>query len=300
MNSDYQNVKHQHKFIEISAEREKQHKWPLNEGDQETIGLDAKDMLEKYEQSFFFDLSTELTTVLDKTNYSNADRELLKPPFDNIILNIDRSFKGPMIEEDLVKQRVGNNYAPWILEEKNWEITSIYIQRLTKEQKKQHGIDPEKEIFALFTILKDPDTGQPRDLYEVTGIGDESWEEPTTVNQYISNIVTNFLLFMNQSEVEYRVRERTDKNRERRRDKGKTPLPNDAKVEVSGEIKLYLDKVQETDTDIEHEHRYWVRGHWRTLRDEDHWGDKAGEKVWVKPHIRGEGPLIDKEYELKS
>lgn len=296
--TDYQNVKEHYDIIAATAQQRPMMEMPVATGNKKDTLISVSEMKTNFENAFFFDLSEELTTVLDKTNYSNADRELLKAPFDHMILNIDREFQGQMLKKDLAEERVGENYAPWVIKDANWKVKTVYIEKMEDWRKENMDADEDQTVLMLFSILENTETGKKRDLYEVTGVGDEDWDEPETVNQFVSNIVTNFLLFMNQPEVKYQVRKRDQKNRRKRKKKGKRPLPNDAKVQVSGEIERYLEKVKEAETDIEHEHRYWVRGHWRVLRDEDHWGDKAGEKVWVKPHIRGEGPLIEKDYEL--
>jgi len=44
-------------------------------------------------------------------------------------------------------------------------------------------------------------------------------------------------------------------------------------------------------------HKFWVRGHWRTLRDEARWTKKLNMRVWVRPFIKGFGELIEKHYE---
>jgi len=51
---------------------------------------------------------------------------------------------------------------------------------------------------------------------------------------------------------------------------------------------------------IDYSHKFWVRGHWRTLKNEKRYKDSVGKKMWIKPFIKGKGILIDKKYELKK
>ena len=51
-------------------------------------------------------------------------------------------------------------------------------------------------------------------------------------------------------------------------------------------------------TDFTYTHRFWVRGHFRVLKDKK-WKKSQGKKIWIVPFIKGEGVLIKKEYNVK-
>jgi hypothetical protein len=48
-------------------------------------------------------------------------------------------------------------------------------------------------------------------------------------------------------------------------------------------------------------HAWSVRGHWRTLRDPEHWRpENVGKKIWVPNYKKGKGILFEKHYELDA
>lgn len=106
--------------------------------------------------------------------------------------------------------------------------------------------------------------------------------------------------FINSPNLEYvknRDRDIGDKGNRKRVRKGKMPSPSHSVVTVDGQTKRYLDEVrQREDEDLRSLH--WVRGHFRVLRDEDYWGERAGDRIWVRPHMKGDGDLIEQEYQV--
>ena len=69
------------------------------------------------------------------------------------------------------------------------------------------------------------------------------------------------------------------------------------KIKVTGETKVYLDGISER-LNKKHSHTYWVRGHWRILKAE-RYKENIGQRIWVRPHLRGRGHLIQKDYEVE-
>jgi len=115
----------------------------------------------------------------------------------------------------------------------------------------------------------------------------------------IQTFICNFLDFLNDSEVELRTYERSEKNRERRIKNGKMPIPPINFIRVTGKLKIYQDSLSEG-IHFSYSYKFWVRGHFRRLRDEERYGEQTGKRIWIKPYIKGKGILKDKSYKLKK
>ena len=323
MHSDYEDVKKQFSIIHGIADEYSKIEIPIyfTDSTPKDYFMDRKSMpyptqrlANSFLNAFYFNPDDEVIFTLDKTNYDAGDTSFLKMPFDNMIINVDADFEGQYMTDARAENTEGelNEDSDMFMdadntEESKFTLKTVFISRLMEYKQPERegqemveGNSPDGQMMVLHALYYHHGLDKYATSVEVLGLESSDWDEPNSFKQFTHNIVNNFLIFLNQPEVDYRSRERSRKNMQKRVKKGKVPLPNDAKVQVSGEIKRYLDKVSDMDTDIEHSHRYWVRGHWRTLRDEEHWGDEAGKQVWVKPHIRGEGVLIEKDYELES
>ena len=114
----------------------------------------------------------------------------------------------------------------------------------------------------------------------------------------ISNIVNSFLCFVNSPDIEYIVKTDSLRDTEIRRRKGKPPRPTIANIILTNPLKRYIYK-QEHGEKMVYSHRFWVRGHWRTYQNK-RYKNMYGKKQWIKPHIKGEGLLIPKKYELRG
>jgi len=115
----------------------------------------------------------------------------------------------------------------------------------------------------------------------------------------IKNLIFNFILFLNNPEVQVVEVVRTAKNDEKRIRKGKLPLPCSSKIYLTGMLRQYVDKLNSGGS-FNYSHRFWVRGHYRTLHDINMYKDKVGTRIWIMPFVKGEGILIDKTYRLKK
>jgi len=114
----------------------------------------------------------------------------------------------------------------------------------------------------------------------------------------ISLFICNFLDFLNTPDIELVTVEHTKEQNEKRIKKGKPPIPPQIFVRVTGKLKIYLDKLN-SGAHFSYSHRFWVRGHFRTLRSEK-WVNKRGTKIWIFPFIKGQGVLVNKIYEVKK
>jgi hypothetical protein len=113
----------------------------------------------------------------------------------------------------------------------------------------------------------------------------------------LDNILKNFLIFINDPDVEFVEIKRTEKTNERRIRQGKQPLPSSTKIKLNGKLKKYI----EHDVTInrrKYQNSFWIRGHWRRLNS-DHFINKKGTKIWIPPYVKGHGPLLKQMYSLE-
>ena len=143
------------------------------------------------------------------------------------------------------------------------------------------------------------------------------------VNKYVRKLqeyIANAISFLNSEDIRISVHERTNKNRERRIRENKVPIPSYNKIEIVGYLRKYLDKVESQGIGNKLTHRFWVRGHFRHfwnakydvlykkykngelrgIEGKQYLMDNSGAlKLWIYPYIKGDGILIEKQYELK-
>jgi hypothetical protein len=115
----------------------------------------------------------------------------------------------------------------------------------------------------------------------------------------LRNLVMNSLFLVNDPLVKVIELQHSNSSNQRRLEKGKIPIPNRSIIRLTGELKVYADKIEKSGAlDNGFNYRFWVRGHWMNFRAERYVNMK-GKKTWVPPYIKGEGPLIEKRYDMK-
>lgn len=119
--------------------------------------------------------------------------------------------------------------------------------------------------------------------------------EKKLIKQYICNVLD----FINQPEVDIIKVERSKEQNLKRIKRGKLSVNIDLEVKIHGRLKIYLDKLISSGK-LNYSHKFWVRGHFRTLRNEERYKDKTGTKIWIPPYIKGEGILTNKEYDVEK
>ena len=91
-----------------------------------------------------------------------------------------------------------------------------------------------------------------------------------------------------------------DKQRNIKRIKrGKMAIPGRMVIKLTGDLKIYMNNVNSNKGLWSYSHKFWVRGHYRTLRHPK-WGDKVGHRTWILPYVKGQGILIDKRYKIEG
>ncbi len=110
--------------------------------------------------------------------------------------------------------------------------------------------------------------------------------------------ICNFLDFLNNPEVELLEIDRTKEQNARRVKKGKYPIRQLQDINLTGKLKIYLENMQ-SDNSFNYSYRFWVRGHFRILKNK-RYGVHIGKKKWILPYIKGDGILVNKNYNVKS
>jgi hypothetical protein len=115
--------------------------------------------------------------------------------------------------------------------------------------------------------------------------------------KFLKTFLMNFILFVNDPEVEVIEHTRDVKNIQRRIKLGKMILPSSKKVRIIGRLKVYMDGIRKSLIGTGFSHRFWVRGHCRVLKS-DWYTSKKGQVIWISPFIKGQGVLLKREYQL--
>jgi len=197
-----------------------------------------------------------------------------------------------------------------IIIDKKTEIRGILLHQLNYEQKNLLPNPDENMIWVFcnmktdnkphsFSFLLSKSQGerepiqndQDNELFPFT-------EETDKQIKWVENLIFNFLCFVNSPDIEYKTVIDSKRDTEIRRRKGKPQRPPIANIVLTNPLKRYIYKQKHNEKMI-YSHRFWVRGHWRTLRDK-RYGENQGKKLWIKPYIKGDGLLINKKYELRT
>jgi hypothetical protein len=118
------------------------------------------------------------------------------------------------------------------------------------------------------------------------------------IEESVQKFVFNFLCFLNDPEITYIERKRDTSTNQRRAKQGKIPLPTSNVIQLTGQIKRYVDSISDTSFKGKYSHRFYVRGHFRNLRAERY---KEKKMIWIPPFIKGQiGLLLPKRYAIKK
>ncbi|MCP3684424.1 MAG: hypothetical protein GY861_17230 [bacterium] len=105
---------------------------------------------------------------------------------------------------------------------------------------------------------------------------------------FLRDFIINFLLFVNNPDIEYVQVNRTDKSNARRMKNKKIPLPDSRRIRLTGKIKRYASTMMSSLTGDGFDFKFWVRGHWRMYQDARYKLAK-GRVDWIEPFMKGSG-----------
>jgi len=109
----------------------------------------------------------------------------------------------------------------------------------------------------------------------------------------IKKFIINFILFLKCREVTYIELKRSSKNREKRIKDGKIPLPNSKVIKLIGELKRYVNSLNDNDFKGKLSYMFKVSGHDRHYRHH-RYKNMKGKVQWIESFKKGEGVEIDK------
>lgn len=227
---------------------------------------------------------TENKTNLDKQPFPNTFIELRHKIDTHQIIGITISEKNNVLAFDIItvyceeKQEDGGIDVfsfPLTYHSEDQEKMDKAADSLSQKDKQELDFLISKNTFSEFNIFRKKYGNQVREL------------------------INNFLDFLNTPDVELVEVLRTDEQNLKRIQRGQQSIPSHTYIKLNGKLKVYLNKLK-SDAVNKISHKFWVRGHFRTLRNETRYGSNTGKKIWILPHIRGEGILIERSYLVKA
>lgn len=137
-----------------------------------------------------------------------------------------------------------------------------------------------------------------KELVKYLGIKEPETKKCDRLNKGMQKLIHVFVLNMinliNSPDVKYVKIDEDKKRNAKREKKQKVPIPARNIIKLTGELKRYVKQIRK-EPKWHYNYRFWVRGHFRTLRSE-HFTNKQGMRIWIPPHIRGRGVLVDSKY----
>lgn len=216
--------------------------------------------------------------------YTNNKIGLRKMPFDKFIILNTIHIGG--------KKLKGIIFTKVIRPSEEQSISSYFIV----EKPNTEDIVENSILCQTYTV--DIESTTLRKENQNTNDEELKWtKEDKIFTDKVRIFMCNFLDFMLNPDVSIINVERTKEQNEKRIKRGKIALPNYGFIKISGQLKIYLDDLR-SGKHASYSHKFWVRGHFRTLRNEKRYGDKVGTRIWIPPYIKGSGILIEKMYEV--
>ena len=220
--------------------------------------------------SKIFQLETDVIKLLNPL-YTNNKMGFRKMPFPKMM--IPNSFK---LGKYLIRgMNIHNTF---------WEGSySIQASFLVDEGNKVRGYQTDIISKRISPKLKEK--------------GIEWNDEDNNIVDLARIFMCNFIDFMNNPEIEIIKIDRNEEQNLKRIKRGKLPIPSYNFVKVTGKLKIYINSLQ-SGNKFSYSHKFWVRGHFRTLKNESRYKNNTGQKLWITPYIKGEGLLINKIYDV--
>lgn len=271
------------------------------------VGISDKDTIRQLEVKKTKEMNDRLDLGLSLTEEYGSVYEveddvmryitMNKTPPKDIIKKMKLPFKSIFIETEITRDDVdiGIDKIGGILIEET-SILSKVDEKFTKNMKYKN----EGRIFLVYYFCED----QNKYWIDEFKIRIDEYKDDIKIVysdmktfRFLRNFLMNFILFINDPEIELVVHKRGEKNRLRRIRERKIPLPSSRKIRIIGKLKKYVDSVSHGLKKGKFNYRFWVSGHYRTLRS-DKFKHKKGQIIRIEPYIKGEGVLLKRTYEL--
>lgn len=248
-------------------------------------------------EAHIFELENKYKWLILLTNTPHIKEKLLwqqvRLPFSQIFLDIefdegeiegfDGKITGIMIREMKNIITLGNTN----LREINYDVIYGLVCSVA-------GVTKEGNIFLdTYEFPMYSETNNTNEIFSKTIYTEDNYK----IKKFIQNFIINFCLFLKDREVNFIERKRNDKGNERRIKNGKLPLPSSKVINVFGDLKRYIDTIDDNSFKGKLSYRFWVCGHWRTYRSEK-WKSMQGKIIWIAPFMKGQGVLIKNSYRV--
>jgi hypothetical protein len=120
---------------------------------------------------------------------------------------------------------------------------------------------------------------------------------------FIATFACNFLDFLHDPSVQYMKASESSgsahKHLRRLYENRKIDLDKTYFVRIENPLRRYVDQYIHLRTKRGYSHRFWVRGHFRTLHA-DRYGEHVGQRIWIAPFLKGVGILLEKHYDIEK
>ena len=247
-----------------------------------------ENLMEGLSNCHIFEIKESLKDLLLATN-PPKNFDMIRLPFPYIFLDVG------------ITKEEAKNFG---LDMKYNKITGILIQKTEAEQfSNEKECEVKNVIYAVYfnegngrvgfdriPLITEDDLIIHKSAYKLVSKKDVG---------IVSDLALNILSFINTPDVELITKKSDEERNKKRLKKGKSPLPPKTFIKITGKTKEYLEKMENMDS-WHYSHRFWVRGHWRILRNKEYWGDDVGKPIWVHEFTKGDGILIEKKYKVAS
>lgn len=243
----------------------------------------SKYELKELINSKIFIIDEDIKKLLIKTDNKIYNRPF---PYDNFFIDVFLKFKNEKDEATykglhIRKDKFGSFIKTLVCPQTNGTFIENFGMMGVIPFIDSFDYDEHKKIFSSYNIA----------MNKFEGLIKHNYNE-------VKLFVCNFLDFLNNPEVEIVTVERTKEQNEKRILRGKLPIPPINYIRITGKLKIYLDQLK-SGKHFSYSHRFWVRGHFRSLRSEK-WKKARGTKIWILPYIKGKGILINKNYLVEN
>lgn len=256
------------------------------------------------EEAKYFVVDEAITKLLELTDIpKNVDTTLIRLPYPVVYIDADLGdIKGILVTESVLgtdEERL-KLLSKWVSDTLGRTVTEDELKISIGEKTRSFYIhycwvekDKEGKVLHYWirhtALFVESEIGYMKKIIQDVKM--------TPISKKVREFIFAFLLFLNQPEVELKDIVRSEKNREKAIKRGKIPLPPTTEVNVTGKLKIYINKLK-SGGHFSYSYQFWVRGHFRTLRNKQRYGEKAGTTIWIAPYIKGRGILINKDYNV--